>query len=183
MREGSRAVHFASNLERMTIAPAVLRTHIAYTAWASRRLLHAAAELTPDELTRDFGTADRSVLGTLCHIFGADRIWLARLTQAPQQGFVAESDRTLAFLETEWPALFERWTDFAGTLTEESIAAPVSYIDLKGNPWTQPLWQPILHFVNHGTHHRGQVSGFLRTMGHPPAPLDLAAYYRQHPLS
>jgi uncharacterized damage-inducible protein DinB len=33
--------------------------------------------------------------------------------------------------------------------------------------------------VNHGTHHRGQVSGFLRVMGHTPPPLDLVFYYRE----
>jgi uncharacterized damage-inducible protein DinB len=32
--------------------------------------------------------------------------------------------------------------------------------------------------VNHGTHHRGQVSGFLRAMGLAP-PLDLVFYYRE----
>jgi len=32
--------------------------------------------------------------------------------------------------------------------------------------------------VNHATHHRGQVSGFLRAMGHAPPPLDLIAFYR-----
>ena len=34
--------------------------------------------------------------------------------------------------------------------------------DTKGRPWKQPLWQVVQHMVNHGTHHRGQVSGFLR---------------------
>jgi uncharacterized damage-inducible protein DinB len=37
----------------------------------------------------------------------------------------------------------------------------------------------VLHVVNHGTHHRGQVAGFLRTMGHAPPALDLIAYYRE----
>jgi len=41
-----------------------------------------------------------------------------------------------------------------------------------------PLWQILLHVVNHATHHRGQVSGFLRAMGHTPPPLDLIAFYR-----
>ena len=40
-------------------------------------------------------------------------------------------------------------------------------------------WQIVTHVVNHGTHHRGQVSGFLRTMGHTPPPLDLSFYYRE----
>jgi uncharacterized damage-inducible protein DinB len=33
--------------------------------------------------------------------------------------------------------------------------------------------------VNHGTHHRGQVAGFLRAMGKAPPPLDLMAFYRE----
>ena len=56
---------------------------------------------------------------------------------------------------------------------------PLAYRDLKGRAYEQPLWQLILHVVNHGTHHRGQVSGFLRSLGHVPPPLDLVAYYRQ----
>ena len=70
------------------------------------------------------------------------------------------------------------WREWAKPLTDESVAASVSFTDLKGNPHTQPLWQIILHVVNHGTHHRGQVSGFLRTLGHTPPPLDLIAFYR-----
>jgi uncharacterized damage-inducible protein DinB len=50
--------------------------------------------------------------------------------------------------------------------------------DLRGNTWTQPFWQLVLHVVNHATHHRGQVSGFLRAMGRVPPPLDLVAFYR-----
>lgn len=63
-------------------------------------------------------------------------------------------------------------------MTDEQALAGVSYKDLSGNPWTTPLWQIVLHVVNHGTHHRGAVSGFLRAMGHPPPALDLMAYYR-----
>jgi uncharacterized damage-inducible protein DinB len=64
-------------------------------------------------------------------------------------------------------------------LTRESAASILEYQDLKGNPWRQSVWQIVLHVVNHATHHRGQVSGFLRSMGHTPPPVDLIAYYRQ----
>src|ERR1041384_7887375 len=49
------------------VTPDALRDHIEYSAWASRRLVNAAAGLSPEELTRDFQTADRTVLGTLAH--------------------------------------------------------------------------------------------------------------------
>ena len=76
--------------------PDALRDHIEYTAWASRRLVDAAAALSPEELTRDFQTADRSVIGTLAHIYAADRVWLSRLAGTPFPGFITDADRTLA---------------------------------------------------------------------------------------
>lgn len=163
----------------MTVPVEVLRSHIAYTAWASGALVESAGKLAPEELTRDFGTADKSVLGTLVHIYGADRLWLTRLKRESPHPYLTDADYKLAVLQHDWPALHARWKDWAAGLTDEDARAEVSYHDLRGNPWNQPLGQLILHVVNHGTHHRGQVSGFLRSMGHVPPRLDLIAYYRE----
>jgi uncharacterized damage-inducible protein DinB len=75
--------------------------------------------------------------------------------------------------------LLERWKQWGALLTEESIHNEISYKDSKGNAFVSPIWQIVLQVVNHGTHHRGQVSGFLRAMGHVPPPVDLIAYYRE----
>lgn len=153
-----------------------LRTHIDYTAWASKRLVDAASQLSPEELNHDFKSADRSVLGTLVHVFAADRIWLARLQNAPQPQFVTEADGSLAVLQNDWPKLYDRWKQLVAGITDEKAPAVVSYTDMKGNRWNQPLWQLVLHVVNHGTHHRGQVSGFIRALGHTPPPIDFVFY-------
>ena len=158
----------------------VLRNHLNYTAWASRRLVDAAEKLSPEELMRDFGTADRNVLGTLVHVYAADRVWLGRIEGNPPARFmVPEQDMHLEVLRRDWPVLLERWKQWAAGLSEEFIHGEVSYKDTKGNSYVTPLWQTVLHVVNHGTHHRGQASGFLRAMGHTPPPLDLIAYYRE----
>src|SRR5580700_9422600 len=140
----------------MSVSADVLRTHLDYTVWASRRLLDAAAQLSDEELNRDFGTADRSILGSLTHIARADRIWLARVTANPNPEFSA--DASLAALQAEWPPLLEGWKTWALGLTDQTARAEIVYQDLKGRAWKQPLWQLVLHLVNHGTHHRGQVS-------------------------
>jgi uncharacterized damage-inducible protein DinB len=162
----------------MFVPAEVLRSHIDYSAWASGLLVDADAQLTPEELTRDFGTADKSVLGTLVHVFGADRLWLSRLQGGPANQFLTEADYQMAVLQNDWPALYKQWKDWAAGLTDEAARAELSYHDMRGNPWRQPLGQLVLHVVNHGSHHRGQVSGFLRTMGHTPPALDLVRYYR-----
>jgi uncharacterized damage-inducible protein DinB len=162
----------------MFVSPELVANQFEYSAWASKRLVDAAAQLSPEELTRDFGTADRSVLETLVHVFAADRIWCYRLVGGPNPGFIADRDRSLAVLQQEWTPLYDRWIRWARGLAPEQLVEEVSYIDMKGTPWTQPLWQLVLHVVNHGTHHRGQVAGFLRTMGHTPPALDLVRYHR-----
>jgi uncharacterized damage-inducible protein DinB len=163
----------------MAVSAEALRTHLDYTAFASRRLVEAAASLSSEELTRDFQTADHSVLGTLAHIYAADRVWLGRIHGNPPQKFLdPEVDLHLSVLQTHWPAILARWKEWAASLTDESTRGSLVFTDLKGNRHEQPLWQIVLHVVNHGTHHRGQVSGMLRAMGHTPPPLDLIAYYR-----
>ena len=163
----------------MSVSADALRTHLDYTTWASRLLVDAAAQLSPEELVRDFKTADRSVLDTLVHVYAADRVWLARLSGSPIPAFVTDADRSLSVLQKDWPALLERWTQWAAALTDESVRSSIAYADLKGRQWSQPLWELVLHVVNHGTHHRGQVSGFIRSMGHTPPSIDLIHYYRR----
>ena len=84
------------------------------------------------------------------------------------------------FLETVHPddrqSVAMAW---AAALTGEQTDSTVAYKDTKGHAYTSVLWQIVLHVVNHGSHHRGQVSGFLRAMGHPPPALDLGLYYRE----
>jgi len=163
----------------MSLSPEILKTHIDYTAWATRKLVDCASRLTPEQLNHDFKTADHSVLGTLVHTFAADRVWLARVTGGPHPGFISDRDRSLAVLQTEWPELHERWKQWINGLSVADTSRVLSYTDLKGNAWSQPLWQVVLHVVNHGTHHRGQVSGFLRTLGQNPPGTDLIYYYRE----
>ena len=162
----------------MPVSADTLRLHLAYSAWASRRLLDAAAAIPPEDLTRDFKTSDGTVVNTLAHIFAADRAWLGRIQGTPPAVFISPEDRDLATLQKAWPALFDRWKQYAAPLTDQQALAEISYRDLAGSPYVTPLWQIVLHLVNHGTHHRGAVSGFLRAMGHTPPALDLIAYYR-----
>jgi uncharacterized damage-inducible protein DinB len=162
----------------MPVSADTLRLHLDYSAWASQRLLDASSALSEEELTRDFKTADKSVLNTLVHAFAADRIWLARIQGPPRSSFIDEKDRQFTALQSEWPALQQRWKQWAAPLTDQDALARLAYKDIKGNAYEQPLWQLVLHVVNHATHHRGQVSGFLRSMGFAPPPLDLIAFYR-----
>ncbi len=106
----------------MPVSPETLRTHLDYTAWAASRLLEAPAQLSPEELTRDFGTADKSVVGTLAHVFAADRVWIGRIQGTPPAKFITDEDRDLALLQREWPVVLRAWQEWAAGLTNENVA-------------------------------------------------------------
>ena len=146
------------------------RTHLRYSEWASRRLLDAALQLPPERFERDLGVANRSIRGTLEHIMMADRAWIGRVL-----GITIEPET----LETQWPQIHQRWTDFAAGISDEDLTRVIAYKDLKGNPYETPLWQIVLHVVNHGTLHRGQVMAMFRQLGVAPPPTDLIFFYRE----
>lgn len=162
----------------MDVSADVLRLHLEYTDWASTRLLDAAGALKREELVRDFGTADKSVLGTMLHIFGADRIWLTRV-RGDESGVPPGPEfADLAVLRPVWQGVLAEWRAWARPMADSDFDREISYRDLKGRAWRTPLWQVVLHVVNHATHHRGQAAGFMRSMGRVPPALDLIAYYR-----
>ena len=162
-----------------SVSADLLREHLLYTAWASRRLVHAIENLSAFHLTHDFGTSDRTIIGTLVHSFAADRVWLARVKGETITSFVSDADYQLNVLQNDWPALYDKWNQWAAGLTDETASAVISYHDMKGKPYESPVGEIVFHLVNHGTHHRGQVAGFLRSLGHTPPQLDLIRYYRE----
>ncbi|MEP7362084.1 MAG: DinB family protein [Acidobacteriota bacterium] len=161
------------------VPSSMLTLHLRYTTWASARLVDAASKLTAAELTHDFKTSEKSVVGTLAHTFAADRVWWHRINGTTPSKFIdPEKDFLIETLQTEWPALLAQWEEFIAAQDEAALGGKIEYKDLKGNSNATPLWQIVLHVVNHGTHHRGQASGMIRALGHVPPPLDLIAYYR-----
>ena len=162
----------------MAISADILGGHIDYTIWASGLLMDAARQLSPEELNRDFGTSDKSVLGTLAHIFAADRIWLQWIHGNAPKSFIQPEDTDFNKLQQAWPAVHRGWKQWAAGLTDAQAVEQISFQDVQGNPRQHIVWEIVLHVVNHGTHHRGAVAGFLRAMGRTPPKLDLSFYYR-----
>lgn len=147
-----------------------------YNVWATRRLLDAVAPLDDDDYRRDVRLFFRSIHGTLNHLLvGEHLLWFRRFAEgvSPQVALDAEvePDRarlTQRLLEgaARWQPLIERWPAgrFEGTL---------DYTTMQGVPASLPFAATLTHVFNHGTHHRGQITAALTTLGQPCPELDL----------
>jgi uncharacterized damage-inducible protein DinB len=68
---------------------------------------------------------------------------------------------------------------FTSGLSQADLDRKMEYKTLKFGTYSNPLWQSMLHVVNHGTYHRGQVTTLLRQLGAQPILLDLMHFYRE----
>jgi len=153
----------------------------AYNHWANRTLYAAAAELSPDEFSRDVGVFFRSMTGTLNHILVADRIWMRRFT-----GEGDAPDRLDAILYSAFPALRlardaedKRIAEWVDTLAEDAFHGRFTYMSIT-NPTvvSQRLAPALTHFFNHQAHHRGHAHAILSLLGKNPPSLDLSFFHR-----
>ncbi len=114
----------------MTAAEA--RTHIRYSGWASRKALDAALALPAEDQTKPMGVSHESILGTLGHIYLADRIWYKR-TVEPELSMPSWNDKVpLEALTGEWQELQRRWEAWAEAQTDDDMDRVVVFRMLNG---------------------------------------------------
>lgn len=161
-----------------------------YNQWMNSKVYDAAAQLTETDLAKDRGAFFGSILGTLNHIVVGDTIWLKRLAAHPS---CLTSLREVADLPNptslnqivfdDFSELHEHrsWLDqqiinWIGELSEGDLEYVLSYHNTKGVSARKCYSNLLLHFFNHQTHHRGQVSTLLSQGG--VRMLGLQTYWR-----
>lgn len=158
----------------------MLLAHIDYSTWATSRLLDAVGRLTAAELLQDLRASHSSILGTLQHIYYADRAWLGRLHQSPPPSFMDPAPGPeLADLKDRWPQVLAGLRAFIESAPEERFTERLAFKRLNGDPQQMEHWKVLLHVVNHATLHRGQVMAMLRQLGHVPPSTDYLFYQLQ----
>ncbi len=163
-----------------------------YNQLMNGKLYTAAAKLSDAARKADRQAFFGSIHGTLNHLLVADIIWLKRFANHPRQW------QALAPLQdTASPAalddiVYEQFADlktereridamiiaFATELDEAGLKQAFNYQNMKGLQFSSPLHQPLLHFFNHQTHHRGQITTLLNQAGIDVGVTDLLMLIR-----
>jgi uncharacterized damage-inducible protein DinB len=153
-----------------------LQTMCRYNRWMNQKL-YAVCATIPDEIRKeDRGAFFRSMHGTLNHLLLADRVWLGRFLNQPchfpSLNYELYSDFEELRRERELTdTAIEEW---AAGLTEEELALALTFTNMTtGQEATFPLWHCVLHFFNHQTQHRGQLTTLLEQAGFDSGVTDL----------
>lgn len=155
-----------------------IRELYTYDRWAHERALAMAETLSEDELHRDMGNSHGSVAGTLVHTMWAEWIWLRRWKgESPRVVFDPADYPSVGSIRSRWDEIWSEQAAFLESLTSPRLRDRIAYLNLKGERWEYPLWQELLHLVNHGSYHRGQVVTLMRQLGKHAVPTDFLIFY------
>lgn len=156
-----------------------------YTEWANDLALDAAANLSDENLRRDFGISHKSIFGTLVHMAGAEWIWWERWNgRSPAKAeawslWSTDACADLTTLRQRWGDLIDGRAQFMSQLDQERLDAELAFKLLSGYANSMRLIHQMQHVVNHATMHRGQIVGMIRQLGIDPPSTDLLFYLRR----
>jgi uncharacterized damage-inducible protein DinB len=152
----------------------VIRELYEYNAWANARILETATALNPAQLMAPGGASFDSVRDTLVHTMGAQWLYLERWHgRSPRALPEPAGFPDLAGIRARWDAIERDTQAFVEGLDDARLGTDCSYVNAQGEAWTYPLWQQMIHQVNHATQHRSEAAVLLTQMGHSPGWLDL----------
>jgi uncharacterized damage-inducible protein DinB len=152
----------------------MIRTMYRYNAWANAQVLKAAAGVTVSQLLAGGGASFDSLRDTLAHTMAAQWLYLERWQGRSPTSMPAGQDfNDLASIRGRWGEIERDTAAFVASVSDARLGETVAYLNFKGERWAYPLWQQMLHQVNHATQHRSEAAVMLTHFGQSPGLLDL----------
>lgn len=157
-----------------------LQQHLAYNVWANRKIAEfiesAGENVFHSEVISSFPSLQKTVL----HIWDAEYIWLKRLqgeslTTFPGKSFTGTMQQCLQ----GWLQCSQQFEAYIAGQNEQYYSSVCHYKNLKGDAFSNTVEGIVMHVVNHGAFHRGQVITLLRQQGYTQlASTDLITFFR-----
>ncbi|HEU4370808.1 MAG TPA: DinB family protein [Methylomirabilota bacterium] len=159
-----------------------IRTMYRYNAWANTQVLAAAGGLSVEQFVAGGGASYDSIRDTLVHTMAAQWLYLERWQGRSPRTMPAGGDfADLASVRARWADIERATQAFTAGLTDARLGETVAYRNFKGERWAYPLWQQMLHQVNHATQHRSEAAVMLTHLGRSPGLLDLLYFIDVEP--
>jgi len=158
-----------------------------YNQWMNQKVYEAARGLSNEELLADRRGFFGSIFGTLNHLVLGDTVWLKRFAQHPAEHRALASLSALdvparldqlAFADFHELSARRVWLDqviidWAQSLSESDLDQDLHYRNMAGAATCKNFYSLLMHFFNHQTHHRGQVTTLLTQAGRDVGDTDL----------
>ena len=150
----------------------LFKTTAEYNDHMNRKVWDRIMTLTDEQFIEDLGYSHGSIRDLMIHMAVVERRWLRGLQGQPDaRGYSADP----AAFSTRQQA-FEYWDQGARDLMSYVRSLDDSGLELTPIGMLGPVWQVLLHLINHATDHRSQVLRALTDFGVQTFDQDLILY-------
>ena len=161
------------------ISPEYVQTMARYNTWQNAQIIPVLTTMPVDALVLDRGAFFGSLLGTANHLLWGDQAWMSRL--APDFEAVSCGIAHSVYLHQtidDWHRargdMDAKICDWADGLKPEDLTGALTFFSASIDAeFTQNRAVCVTHFLNHQTHHRGQIHAMLTAAGQKAPVSDL----------
>jgi uncharacterized damage-inducible protein DinB len=153
-----------------------------YNVWATERLLEALEPVSELDYRRDLRLFFKSIHGTLNHLLvGEHLLWQRRFArgESPKVALDMEVEPERDRLGQALKGGAKTWEPLISGWPAERFEGKLQYTNMRGQAMSLPFAATLAHVFNHGTHHRGQITAALTSLGQPAPELDLVYFLQQ----
>ncbi|OHD62785.1 MAG: hypothetical protein A2176_14915 [Spirochaetes bacterium RBG_13_51_14] len=151
-----------------------------YNRSVNASLMELLKGLTKEQMIMETKAFFHSVFETFMHSVTTDCIWLRRFEKHQPElkclqgnALLAADDRTIRKeIDDDYRKVFDIRKELDGLIesfmhemNDQDFIRAMQYRNYKGEEVNRLVWQLLLHWFNHQTHHRGNISVLLDFMG------------------
>ncbi len=149
-----------------------------YTYWANKRYFAVAENLSDELLHKMQGHSWGDLHAMFVHVMSSEWVWYQRWHGTSPAGHLNKDDfPTLASVKEQWDKVEADMRAYIEEQTEESLQAKITYSNFRGETFSVPLYQMLMHVANHETHHRGELAAMFALMDVPHPEEELIQYF------
>jgi uncharacterized damage-inducible protein DinB len=143
-----------------------IQLHLQYNTWANSKVAEMLSSIDDRVLDQENSSSFSSIYKTVVHIWDAQVVWYKRLEGVSLRAFPSAS-----FAGTKKDALdglvqsSQNFEHFIQLQPPDFFNSILTYQNIKGDQFTDPIEYILFHVVNHSTYHRGQIITMLREAG------------------
>lgn len=158
----------------------IFQTFARYNGSVNGSILELVEPLKKEQVMMETKAYYPSIFETLLHILITDLNWLKRYRDTFKENKGLINSNLISLEErdlrkefgSDYTKFFQyrRQMDdviiqFVNELDESKLGTVIRYKNYKGEDIEKEIWKTLLHWFNHQTHHRGQVSVLLDIVG------------------
>jgi uncharacterized damage-inducible protein DinB len=138
-----------------------------YNEWANHRVLKAII---------DQGVSDEKILSLFSHQMSANYLWLHRIKGLDPPPYELWKTYQVDQLKRMVEEVSRMWLGYIQE--NESFSRMLKYKNYVGDYYENNVEHIMMHLVNHGTYHRGQIALRMRQCGYTPINTDFITWDR-----